>query len=269
MKSKTRSDFKKVLPLYIFTLIFVLVPILYAIFLSFMTRTNTWSVEYVFTLDNYRELLKPIYLSTFADSFKLAVAVTFVDIIVGYPAGLFMARLPEKQRNFFFAALTFPFWINSIVRIASIIVLLRTYTTILYSYEAVVITMVYALLPFMIYSVYSAAVKLDNSALEAARMLGASKFRAFLDITLPLTAKGLLSGITLTFIPSMCLIYISDLLGGGKFILAGNLIENQLMKTHNLPLAAAISVVLMIFTGTVILISNRLEPVAKRRRRAR
>lgn len=268
MKSKTRSDFKKVLPLYVFSALFVLIPMLYALFLSFMTRTNTWAVDYTFTFDNYRELIKPIYLSTFADSFKLAVTVTLVDIIIGYPAGLFMARLPDRQRNFFFATLTFPFWINSIVRIASIIVLLRTYTTILYSYEAVVITMVYALLPFMIYSVYSAATKLDQSALEAARMLGASKGRAFLDITLPQTAKGLFSGVTLTFIPSMCLIYISDLLGGGKFILAGNLIENQLMKTHNLPLAAAISVVLMLLTGAVILICNRLEPVARRRRHA-
>ncbi|MBQ0135543.1 MAG: ABC transporter permease [Oscillospiraceae bacterium] len=269
MKSRMKSDFKKVLPLYLFTAFFVIIPIAYAFFLSFMTRTNTFSVEYVFTLDNYKELLKPIYLTTFWDSFKLAIVVTTINIVVGYPAGLFMAKLPERQRKFFFAALTFPFWINSIVRIASIIILLRTYTTILYSYFAVVITMVYALMPFMIYSVYSAGVKLDRSALEAARMLGASEIRAFLDITLPLTAKGLLSGVTLTFVPSMCLIYISNLLGGGKFILAGNLIENQLIKTHNTPLAAAISVVLMMLTGLVILICNRLEPVARRRRRAK
>ena len=261
------------LPMILFTLVFVLAPILYAVYLSFMTRTDTWQVQAIFTLDNYKDLLDPRYAGYYGQSFRLAVTVTALTGLMGYPAGLTLATLPPKKQRTLLSVITFPFWINSVVRITGIIILLRTggplgSLQLLYTYPAVVITMIYALLPFMIYSVYSVAVKLDRYVPEAARVLGATKRRAFLDVTLPLTVKGLLTGITLTFIPSMGLIYISNLLGGGKIVLVGNLIEDQLMKTHNLPLAAALSVVLMILTGAVILLTHRLDPVARRRRRS-
>lgn len=276
MKSKSASPVKApgaAMPLYIFTAVFVLVPILYAVFLSFMTRTNSWAVDYTFTLANYAELLKPRYREYFGQSLRLALSVTGITVLVGYPAGLILGGLEEKKQKLFLSLITFPFWINSVVRISGIIVLLRQgglfgFMRLLYTYPAVVLTMVYALLPFMIYSVYSVAVRLDAASLEASRVLGAGKTRAFLDITLPLTVKGLLTGVTLTFIPSMGLIYISNLLGGGKTVLIGNLIEDNLMRVHNLPLAAAMSVILMVLTGAVILLAGLLDPVARRRRRS-
>ena len=112
----------------------------------------------------------------------------------------------------------------------------------LYTYPAVVVGMVYALLPFMIFSVYSSAEKLDFSLVEAARDLGASPLRAFLTVSFKLTLPGLLSGVVLTFVPSMGLFFIADILGGNKVVLVGNLIQEQLMKTHNWPFAAALSV---------------------------
>jgi spermidine/putrescine transport system permease protein len=122
----------------------------------------------------------------------------------------------------------------------------------LYSYPAVLVGMIYALLPYMILSVYSSAEKMDWSLVEAARDLGASPAKAFFSITLIHTMPGLLSGVILTFIPSMGLFFIADILGGNKIVLIGNVIQEQLTKGRNLPFAAALSVVLLILTSVFI-----------------
>ena len=128
----------------------------------------------------------------------------------------------------------------------------------LYTYPAVVVGMVYALLQFMIFAVYSSAEKLDWSLVEAARDLGASPWQAFRTVTLKLTLPGLLSGVILTFIPSMGLFFIADILGGNKVVLVGSLIQDQLMKAHNWPFAAALSVALMIMTTLMIALYKRV-----------
>jgi spermidine/putrescine transport system permease protein len=128
----------------------------------------------------------------------------------------------------------------------------------LYTYPAVVTGMIYALLPFMIYSVYASAEKLDFGLVEAARVMGASRFKAFLGVSLPLTMPGLFSGFILTFIPSMGLYFIADILGGNKVVLVGNLIQEQLMKAHDWPFAAALSVVLMLLTSLFLYLYRRL-----------
>lgn len=273
MRSKRETTLSAI-PIYLFTTVFVAVPILYALVLSFMTRTNTWNVEYTFTLQNYADIFSGIYIHTFLKSLGLAALVTAITVLIGYPAGLFIAQASEKWRNFFLTAQMIPFWINSIVRLYSIIIILRAdgplgKLRLLYTYPAVVITLVYAVLPFMIYSVYSAAAKMDISGYEASRTLGAGKARAFFDVTLPLTSKGLLSGVTLSFIPSMGLFFIPNLFGGGKVQVFGNLIEDQLMKVHNLPLAAALSVFLMLLTGAIVALTNFLDPVELTRKHAR
>ena len=117
-----------------------------------------------------------------------------------------------------------------------------------YSYPAIVIGMIYVLLPFMIMSVYSSAEKLDWSYVEAARDLGASRLQAFFTITLKLTLPGLLSGVILTFVPSMGLFFIADILGGNKVVLVGSLIQDQMTRGSNWPFAAALAVVMMVLT---------------------
>ena len=131
----------------------------------------------------------------------------------------------------------------------------------LYTYPAVVVGMVYALLPFMIFAVYSSAEKLDFALVEAARDLGASPMRAFLTVTLKLTLPGLLSGVVLTFVPSMGLFFIADILGGNKVVLVGNLIQSALMKAHNWPFAAALSVALMLLTTLIIWLYRKVSGV--------
>ena len=174
-------------------------------------------------------------------------------------------------------ALMVPFWTNSLIRLYGWIIILRANgpldqlvmalglsdkpLKLLYTYPAVVVGMVYALLQFMIFSVYSSAEKMDWSLVEAARDLGASPARAFFTVTLKLTLPGLLSGVILTFIPSMGLFFIADILGGNKVVLVGSLIQDQLIKAHNTPFAAALSVVLMLMTTLMIALYRKISGV--------
>ena len=155
-----------------------------------------------------------------------------------------------------------PFWTNALVRLYGFIILLRGNGLLfsflksagfgidklefLYTGKAVIAGTVYALSPFMILTVYSSCAKLDGSVPEAARDLGATPLKCFFTVTLPLTCDGLVFGSILVFIPSMGLFFISDLLGGGKIIILGNLIKNQIMISHDYPFAAAISVIMLL-----------------------
>ena len=161
-----------------------------------------------------------------------------------------------------------PFWTSSLIRMYGWIIIFRSNGVLdkilmglqitekplklLYTYPAVVVGMIYALLPFMILSVYSSAEKMDWTLVEAARDLGASPWKAFWTVTFKLTLPGLLSGVILTFTPSMGLFFIADILGGNKIVLVGNVIQEQLTKGRNLPFAAAMSAVLMILTSLLI-----------------
>ena len=276
-KRRLRGEALTVLPLYVFTLLFVLGPIVYMIVLSFLTRAETWGVLPEFTLQNYKNIVEPVYLETFWESIKLALTSTVLVILIGYPFGYFMAKLTAKWKKRTMMLLMIPFWTSSLIRLYGWIIIFRAggildkllmalhvtekSVKILYTYPAVVVGMVYALLPFMIFAVYSSAEKLDFSLVEAARDLGASPMKAFLTVSLKLTLPGLLSGVVLTFVPSMGLFFIADILGGNKVVLVGNLIQEQLMKTHNWPFAAALSVALLALTSLFMFLYRKLSGV--------
>ena len=261
-------------PLYIFTLLFVAGPLIYMVVLSFQQRAEVWGVVHTFTLENYKNILTPVYLQTFAESFKLALTSTALITLIGYPFGYFMAKLSAAWKKRLMLLIMIPFWTNSLIRLYGWIIIFRANGTLdkalmglgltdsplklLYTYPAVVVGMVYALLQFMNLAVYSSAEKMDWSLVEAARDLGASPLRAFCTVTLKLTLPGLLSGIILTFIPSMGLFFIADILGGNKVVLVGSLIQDQLMKAHNQPFAAALSLVLMVLTTLMISLYKRI-----------
>lgn len=265
---KVRSSWLLLVPIYFFTLVFVFLPLLYMIVLSFMERAQVWGFEPVFTLDNYKKMLDPLYLNTFVQSFKLALLSTFFITLLGYPFGYFMAKAQERWKKRIMLLLLIPFFTSSLIRLNGWIIVFRSNGVLdrilmalhiteeplklLYSYPAVVTGMIYVLLQFMILSVYSSAEKLDWTLIEAARDLGACRWRAFTSVTLRLTLPGLLSGIVLTFIPSMGLFFIADLLGGNKIVLVGSIIQEQMTKGRNIPFAAALSVVLMLLTSLMI-----------------
>lgn len=273
MKKRNR-DWLLVLPLYAFTLAFVAAPLLYMLVLSFLQRAEVWGVEAAFTLGNYAKMLQPVYRDTFVESVKLALLTTALTLAVGYPFGYFMARLPAKKKSFVMLLVVIPFWTNALMRMYGWMILFRSNglleqllrrlgliedsLKLLYNYNAVLAGMVYALLPFMVLAVYSSAEKMDWSLVEAAKDLGAKSWQAFLTITLTLTLPGILSGVILVFIPSMGLFFIADILGGGKIMLVGNLIRDQLMTTRDWPFAAALSVTLMLFTMLFIWTYRRI-----------
>lgn len=188
-----------------------------------------------------------------------------------------MARAPKKWQKILMSLQMIPFWINSLVRLYGWIIIFRANglldkllmwigvtdepLKLLYTYPTVVIGMIYVLLPYMIFSTYSSVEKMDWSLVESARDLGASRWRAFWDITFRLSLPGILTGVILTFIPSMGLFFIADILGGNKIVLVGNLIQEQLMKAHNQPFAAALAVVLMVLTSFLIYLYRRVARV--------
>jgi spermidine/putrescine transport system permease protein len=274
---KPRAALMTVAPLYIFTLLFVAGPLVYMVILSFLQRAEVWGVLRQFTLGNYANIFEPIYLKTFLESFKLAGLTTVLVALIGYPFGYFMARQRAEWKSRLMLLLMIPFWTSSLIRLYGWIIIFRANGTLdsllmalglttaplklLYTYGAVTVGMVYALVPFMIFSVYSSAEKLDWHLVEAARDLGATPMQAFWTISFKLTLPGLLSGVVLTFIPSMGLFFIADILGGNKVILVGNLIQEQLMKARNWPFAAALAVVLMILTSLMIGLYRRVSGV--------
>lgn len=277
MKNTRRGLWLTLLPMYLFTLVFVAGPLVYMVVLSFLQRDESWGVTTNFTLQNYTQIFQPVYLQTFADSLGLALLSTALIVLIGYPFGYFMARLSARGKKRMMLALMIPFWTNSLIRLYGWIIIFRANgpldqllmglhitsepLRLLYTYPAVVVGMVYALVQFMIFAVYSSAEKMDWSLVEAARDLGASPFTAFRTVTLKMTLPGLLSGIILTFIPSMGLFFIADILGGNKVVLVGSLIQDQLIKAHNTPFAAALSVVLMLMTTLMIALYRKISGV--------
>ena len=273
-RKKSRGNAAFLAPLYLFTVIFLIGPFLYMFALSFLTRAETWGIVNEFTTGNYLKILKPLYLNTFTESLKLALIVTALIVLVGYPFGYYMGKLPPKRRGRLLLLVMIPFYTSSLMRMYGWIIVFRANglldklllslhvierpLKLLYTYPAVVVGMVYALLPFMMLSVYSSVEKMDWTLVEAARDMGASPSAAFFTVTLPLTMPGLMTGVILSFVPSMGLFFVADILGGNKIVLVGNVIQEQLMKVHDCPFAAALSVILMLMMTVMIALYRRL-----------
>lgn len=271
---KSKSNWLLLLPIYVFTILFVALPILYMFLLSFLSRAEVWGVDFHFTLNNYKRILEPLYLNTFWESIKLAILSTGLIVLLGYPYGYFMARMNAVWKRRMMLLIMIPFWTSALIRLYGWIIVFRSNGVLdkllmalhiteeplklLYTYPAVVVGMVYSLLPFMILAVYSSAEKLDFTLVEASRDLGASAFKAFWTVSFKLTLPGLLSGVVLTFIPSMGLFFIADILGGNKIVLVGSVIQEQLTKGRNQPFAAALSAVLMILTSLMIRLYKKI-----------
>ena len=261
-------------PLYFFALVLVFFPLVYMVVLSFMRREGAWGIAFDLSLVNYRRIFERVYLETFWQSIKLAFFSTFLTAFFGYPFGFFMAQLGGKWKSRVMLLLIIPFWTSSLMRLYGWIIMFRANGVLdsflmftgltkeplrlLYTYPAVVTGMVYVLVPFMIYPVYTSAEKLDRGLVEAARNMGASSVRAFLTVSFPLTLPGLFSGFVLTFIPSMGLFFLAEILGGNRVVLVGNIIHEQLVKAHDWPFAAALSAALMILTSVFIWLYRRL-----------
>ncbi|CAI0958764.1 MULTISPECIES: spermidine/putrescine ABC transporter permease PotB [Serratia] len=253
--------------------LFVFLPNLMIIGTSFLTRDDANLVQMVFTLDNYTRLFDPLYGQVMLHSLNMAAIATLCCLLLGYPFAFILARLPQRLRPLLLFLLIVPFWTNSLIRIYGLKLFLSTRgylneflmwagiidtpLRIMYTSGAVVLGLVYILLPFMVMPLYSSLEKLDKSCLEAARDLGASKLQTFIRIIIPLTMPGIIAGCLLVLLPAMGLFYVADLMGGAKNLLIGNVIKSQFLNIRDWPFGAATSICLTLVMGLMLWIYYR------------
>lgn len=259
-RSKTMPLLTTVTPITVWLTLLVAAPLIYVFFLSLLS-TDGYNVVFHITLTNYKELLNKTYLEIYGNSFLLAFLTTAFCILFGYPFAYSMAKADKRKKAAMMLLLMIPFWTNSLIRLNgwktllgktgvlnSLLVdlgIVNQPIEILYTRGAVVLGMVYILFPYMVLPLFASIDKLDLSLLEASGDLGANRWKTFFNITLPLTSPGVFSGTILVFIPSLGYFFVSDIMGGGKSQLIGNLIENQFKAANNWPLGAAFSMLLI------------------------
>ncbi len=240
--------------------LFVLIPNLMIICTSFLTRDEANLIKFAFTFENYTRLLDPLYGKVMLHSFYMAIVATLICLVIGYPFAYIVAKMPEKWRPFMLFLIIVPFWTNSLIRTYGLKIVLGTQgilnqalmslglidapLRIMFTETAVMIGLVYILLPFMILPLYSAIEKLDGTYIEAARDLGANKFQTLVRVILPLTMPGIIGGCLLVLLPALGMFYIADLLGGAKNLLIGNVIKSQVLNARDWPFGAATSIAL-------------------------
>jgi spermidine/putrescine transport system permease protein len=250
--------------------IFSLLPFALILLISFLSHNENKLFGLPFSLDSYRDLLNPLYLRIFEKSFWVAGVATFFCLIAGYPVAFLLARMDERIKNFFILLIIIPFWTSSLIRSYALIAIIKAKgllntllialgiihqpLSILFTNTAVIIGLVYNLLPFMILPILTNIERLDNRLVDAARDLGANRITTFRRVIIPLTMPGIISGCILVFLPAMTIFYIPDILGGAKSILLGNLIQNQFLVAQNWTLGSAFSAVLTLLLATLVLI---------------
>jgi spermidine/putrescine transport system permease protein len=251
-------------PVSIWLLVLIAIPLIYVLALSFLSRSKDGNVEFTFTLTNYTKLLNPDYVQIYLNSILIAFFSTVICILLSFPFAYHMANGSQRKKTIMMLLVIIPFWTNSLIRLYGWKTLLgnegvlnkfllwagliKEPLQIMFTVPSIILGMVYTLLPFMILPVYATIEKLDRTLLEAACDLGAKRVKAFLQVTLPLTAPGIFAGSIMVFIPSLGYFFVSDLMGGGNTMLIGNLIKNQFYTAQNWPLGASLSIVLIILT---------------------
>ncbi|WMY95124.1 MAG: spermidine/putrescine ABC transporter permease PotB [Arsenophonus sp.] len=282
MKNKHKI-FQNIIVIGVFSwiLLFSFLPNVMIIITSFLTRDDINLVNIIFTLNNYIKLFDSLYAKLMLHSVNMAIIATIFCLAIGYPFAFILTQLPKKIQSLMLFLLILPFWTNSLIRIYGLkfflsprgylnnfllwIGVIDTPIRIMYTEKAVIIGLIYILLPFMIMPLYSSIEKLDKSCLEAARDLGANKYQIFLRIIIPLTMPGIIVGSLLVLLPAMGLFYVADLMGGAKNLLIGNVIKSQILNLRDWPFGAAISIVLTILMGLLLYIYYRVVTLLNKR----
>ncbi len=247
-------------------------PLLIVCAYSFLTRGDYGGVELPWTLESYTRLFDPLYAVILWRSFALAGITTVLCGALGFPLALFISR-SGRAKNVWLQLVILPFWTSFLVRTYAWLFLLRetglfntvlmklgiihTPLPLLYNDGAVLLGLVYAYLPFMVLPLYASLERLDPALLEAAADLGMRPLRAVFRIVLPLTLPGMIAGGILVFIPCLGAYLTPDLLGGGKTVMAGNLIQNQFTTARDWPFGSAVSLVLMLIATLLLVLLIR------------
>lgn len=249
-------------PYLLWMVIFIVAPLVLVAFFAVVQKTDG-GIQ--FTLSNLEKFMQPIYINILTRSLALAAISTAICLIAGYPAAMILAKKGVGTRSVLVVLFVIPMWMNFLLRTYAWQTLLDRkglintllsqldlpLLNILNTEKGIVLGMVYNFLPFMVLPIYTVLSKIDKNVIEAAQDLGANSMKVFTRVTFPLSLPGVMSGITMVFMPAVTTFVISRLLGGGHVMLVGDLIEQEFMQTGDWSFGSAVSLIMMI----IILIS--------------
>ena len=250
---------KLIRPYLIWSVLIILVPLLLIVLYAVTTGGNTL-VNIQFTLENFKRIGEPIYLDVLKKSFKLGFISVAICLVLGYILAYFITRFKDSAQDLLILLVTIPMWINTLLRTYAWISLLSdngvinsflslfgvTAKTFMYTDFAVVIGLISDILPFMVIPIHTSIRKIDPSLIEASHDLGANGFQTFTHVILKMSIPGVINGVMMTFLLSISTFVIPKLLGGGQYMLIGNLIENQFISVGNWNFGSAISIILTV-----------------------
>jgi len=262
------------LPAWLSMAVLFAAPFVIVLAYSFLTRGVFGGIELPWTAESYQRLFDPLYLTILWRSFVMAVAATALCLLLAFPAALFISRATGRK-NLYLQLVMLPFWTSFLVRTYAWIFLLRDtglFNTglqalgiihsplpLLYNDGAVLLGLVYGYLPFMVLPIYATLERLDPALVEAAADLGARPLSTVFRIVVPLARPGIAAGSVLVFIPCLGAYLTPDLLGGGRTVLVGNLVQNQFTTARDWPFGSAVSIALMALVTVLLVIFLRRE----------
>lgn len=266
MKNK-RSAFERIAssPYIVWSAIFIIAPLLFVAYFAFTDRDGNFTFENILSLSSYSE--------TFIMSLGFSLIATTVCLLIGYPLAYCMSRTSERTRSILMVLLMLPMWISLLIRTYSLMALLDNgglvssflvsiglpKLTFIGTDAAVILGMIYDFLPYMVLPIYTSLIKIDRRYLEASADLGCNSMQTIFKVILPLTTPGVISGVTMVFVPSISTFYISQKLGGGSFDLIGDTIERQFQNQVTYHTGAAVSLVMMILILISLAIMNKFS----------
>ena len=287
-ENKTQNRILSLLPLWIVIGIFMIGPLLVMAAVSLMESNVYGGVHYKFSLSGYRQILfdtnlfdeiefNPAYINIIARSFVLALAATFLSLLIGFPAAYYISRQSNRVKNILIFLVTIPFWTNLLIRTFAWIIILgkggviessfsffglldkESSLNLMYTNTAILIGLVYSYLPLMVLPIYASMEKMDVRLLEAATDLYSSRIQLIRKVILPLSMPGIIGGSILVFVPCLGAFIAPDLLGGGKKLLLGSLIQFQFSYARNWPFGAAMAMFLLALVILILIFNARLN----------
>lgn len=270
------KHFRKLVGPYCFWLfILTIIPMFLIMMYAFIQKGNTITT-FSFTLDNFSKFFDPIFVSVLVKSLILGIVTTVLCLMIGYPVAYAISKCKENTQTILILLITFPTWINMLMRTYAWINILSNKgiisnvfqflgfgeVSLLYTDFAVVLGMVYDFLPFMILPIHASLSKMDKSLIEASNDLGANPITTFWKITFRLSLGGVLTGITMVFLPAVSSFVIPKLLGGGQYALIGNFIEQQFINVGDWHFGSAVSLILAILVIVLMGLINKVEKYA-------
>lgn len=284
MKKKISLPLLGMMPAYLLIGIFAIIPIAIMMYVSFMSSDPYGGFKHIFSLESYIQLLyvtdwdenlvfNPVYVWVIVRSVVLAFMATSICVLLGFPVAYYISRRSSKVKNLLLYLVTLPFWINMIIRVYAWLIILSdegllerslrsvglidNVGTFLYNNFATATGMVYSYIPLIILPIYASIEKLDNAYIEVAQDLYANKIRVLFKVILPLCKPGIYAGFILVFIPNLGTVLEPMLLGGGKKMMLGNLIQMQFGVARNWSFGSTLAVVLLVIALTIIAINAR------------